>query len=470
MKTNLLQRLWRSRSNYEKALFFVFLLSVPFLHPTVNGDGVGYYAYIRSPLIDHNLSFSSDFRNPQLELEKIFLKDHFVDNPVTKTGHLPNFYAVGPAILWSPFLILTHLVVLGLGLLGWHIPPDGHSWPYLAAMTGATALYGFSGLCLSFTMARRFVEERWAFWATVGLWFASSVPVYMYLLPAWSHAHSIFATSLFLWYWLRTRGTRTGGQWLKLGLLSGLMIDVYQLNVIFLLAVAYEAISAYPKVWSAGTGKPEQLFKELRLHGLYVFGAFLGFLPTFVARQIVFGSPLSVGPYGPKAWNWTSPVFLQVLFDTSHGLLVFTPILVLAFAGLFYLRSLDKTLGTLCIFITVVFYYFVSSFAWWYGAIGFGNRFFVSLTPVFILGLASLFARAARLWPDARRASFRIIPVTLLFVFWNLGLVYQWQTHLMPIYGAVDWQELVFNQFRVVPVQALHDLARKFYLPGPHGN
>jgi hypothetical protein len=463
MKTNFIQRLWRSRSNYEKALFFVFLLSLPFLHPEVNGDGIGYYAYLRSPLIDGNFSFTSDFQHPEEELEKIFLVDHFVDNPVTKTGHLPNFYTVGPAILWSPFLIATHLAVLGLGRLGWPIASDGHSWPYVAALTAATALYGFAGLCLSFAMARRFVEERWAFWATIGLWFGSSVPVYIYLLPAWSHAHSIFATSLFLWYWLRTRGTRTSGQWLKLGLLSGLMIDVYQLNVVFFIAVAYEALSAYAEIWSTGAGRLEMLAKALRLHGLYGLGILLALLPTFVTRQIVFGNPFSVGPYALRTWNWTSPAFAQVLFSKDHGLFVFTPILVVAIAGLFYLRSLDRTVGTICLLVTPVFYFLISCFPWWYGAVGLGNRFFVSLTPIFIFGLASSLAWAARLWPDLRAASFRLIPITLLFVLWNLGLVYQWQTHLMPRYGQVDWQDIRFNQFRVVPLQAFHDLAERFY-------
>jgi len=463
MQTNFIRHLWRSRSNYEKALFFVFLLSLPFLHAVVNGDGIGYYAYVRSPLIDHNFSFSSDFQYPEEELEKIFLNDHFVDNPVTKTGHLPNFYSVGPAMLWSPFLIVTHLAVLGLGHLGWRIAPDGHSWPYLAALTGATALYGFAGLFLSFALARKFVEERWAFWATIGVWFGSSLPVYLYLLPAWSHTHSVFANALFLWYWLRTRGTRTSGQWLKLGLLSGLMMDVYQLNAVLILAVAYEALSTYAGIWSSGAGRWEMFAKAFRLHILYGLGALLGLLPTFVTRQIVFGNPFSVGPYTLRLWNWTSPVFSLVLFSTSHGLLVFTPILVLALAGLIYLRRLNQTVGTTCLLITLVFYWLISCFPWWYGAVGFGNRFFVSLTPIFILGLASCFAWAARLWPGARAASCRLIPVTLLFVIWNVGLVYQWQTHLMPRYGPVDWQELVYNQFRVVPVQALHDLRERFY-------
>src|SRR5260370_14372255 len=102
----------------------------------------------------------------------------------------------------------------------------------------------------------------------------------------------MFATSLFLWYWLRTRGKRTSGQWVKLGLLSGLMIDVYQLNIIFLLAVAYEVISAYAENCSARTGQ-ELLAKELHLHGLSPLGTLLALLPTSVARQIVFGNSLS---------------------------------------------------------------------------------------------------------------------------------------------------------------------------------
>ncbi len=127
MKANFILRLWRSVSNYQKALFLLFVLSLPFLDPFVAGDGVGFYAYVRSPLIDHNFSFSSDWENPKKELQELFLVDHFVENPITKTGHLPNYYPVGPAMLWSPFLIVSHLAVLASIRMGAHIPADGHS-------------------------------------------------------------------------------------------------------------------------------------------------------------------------------------------------------------------------------------------------------------------------------------------------------------------------------------------------------
>ena len=118
----------------------------------------------------------------------------------------------------------------------------GSRGPYLVAMGLATALYGFLALFIAFRLARKYVGEQWAFLATLGIWLASSLPVYMYLNPSWAHALSAFSVALFLWYWDRTREARLAGQspgrspgpWMILGLLGGLMMDVYYLNVALL--------------------------------------------------------------------------------------------------------------------------------------------------------------------------------------------------------------------------------------------
>ncbi len=227
-------RFGMSRSRYEKILVVVFFLTMPFVHARVRWDGIGYYAYLRSLLIDHNLQFAGDWNrppekmflecrtcsgdaklywnNPARELLYVYLNGHIYVNPITKTGHLPNFYTVGPAILWAPFVVPAHLAVLAADHLGAHITPDGHSWPYLTALATGTAVYGFLSIYLSFLLAKKYVEERWAFWAALGIWLASSLPVYMYMDPSWSHAHSAFCTALFLWYWHRTRESRTAKQ------------------------------------------------------------------------------------------------------------------------------------------------------------------------------------------------------------------------------------------------------------------
>ena len=45
----------------EKFLLLLFLLSLVLVNPWVRGDGVGYYAYARSLLIDHNLRFEEEW-------------------------------------------------------------------------------------------------------------------------------------------------------------------------------------------------------------------------------------------------------------------------------------------------------------------------------------------------------------------------------------------------------------------------
>ncbi len=481
-----MSRFWRSLSCFEKVLIALFVLTIPLIHVGVRYDGIGYYAYLRSPLIDHNLRFASDWNspperlfyqckacpseakqdwnNPARELLLVSLNGHIYANPITKTGHLPNFYSVGPAILWSPFVIAAHLAVLAADHLGFRIAPDGHSWPYIDALSGATALYGFLGLYFSFQLAKNYVEEKWAFWATLGIWFASSLPVYMYLEPSWSHAHSAFCVALFLWYWDRTRMSRTWKQWLALGLISGLMVDVYLANTIFVLAPALECVVAYRHSWRVRRSDPGLLWKNLQLHLLFAASAFVAFLPTIIAREIVYGVPFTVGMYGNVSWNWKSPAFRSVLFSSGHGLFVWTPILLLAVLGLFALWGLEPWITGTCLLMVVTFYCLISVYPWWYGTLSFGNRFFVSLTPIFVLGLAATFSWTARFWADSKVAARRIVPITVLFIVWNLGLIYQWNTHLLPTPGEIYWNEVLYNQFRVVPQQIFSDLSAKVRL------
>src|SRR5260370_31775351 len=194
----------------ERLLLLLFLFSLPFLNPWVRGDGVGYYAFARAPLIEHSLDFTKDYQHANESFRDAKLDDHGQPKSElrTPTGHLDNHFTVGPAILWMPFLLLTHAGVLLARSLGCSVAADGFSAPYRITMALASAFYGFLGLLLAFRLARQYVEERWALLATLSICWASSLPVYMYFNPSSSHAHSAFALALFPWYWHRTRFSR----------------------------------------------------------------------------------------------------------------------------------------------------------------------------------------------------------------------------------------------------------------------
>src|SRR5438309_355061 len=241
----------RGSAKHVKILLVLFLLSLPFVNTIVHGDGIGYYAYARAPLIQHNLRFEEDWRHANLYFSetRTLPSGQLNPNQYTETGYVNNLFSIGPAMLWTPFLLVAHATVLSANALGGHIPANGFSTPYTLAMALGTAIYGFLGLFFSYSLARKYIEERWAFLSTLAIWGASSLPVYMYFNPAWSHAHSAFAVALFLWYWDRTRDRRTFLQWNLLGFLAGLMLDVYFPNGVFLLLPLIESILAYWSSW-----------------------------------------------------------------------------------------------------------------------------------------------------------------------------------------------------------------------------
>ncbi|HXQ27339.1 MAG TPA: hypothetical protein VN822_13095 [Candidatus Acidoferrales bacterium] len=49
-------------TKYERLLFLLFILILPVSNPWVRGDGVGYYAFARSMMIEHRLDFTKDWR------------------------------------------------------------------------------------------------------------------------------------------------------------------------------------------------------------------------------------------------------------------------------------------------------------------------------------------------------------------------------------------------------------------------
>ncbi len=439
----------------EYALVILFVLTLPLVNPWVHGDGVGYYAYARAPLIEHSLDFTHDYEAANQSFREARLDSLGQPKPEfrTRTGHLENHFTVGPAILWSPFLLLAHGGVLVARLFGSAIPADGFSAPYRYAFAYATALYGFLSLLISFRLARKYLHPLWVFPAVLAIWGGSSLPVYMYFNPSWSHAHSAFVVALFLWYWDATRGHRSLSQWVLLGVIVGLMLDVYYANLMVVSVLAVEAVGQYAHILGSGRSSSPSLLQLLTRHLLFGLVVCVVMIPTFVSRWIVYGGPFETGYYSIRDFLWRSPVFFNVLFSSDHGLLSWTPLLGLAILGLLFFALRVPQVGIPFFTALVAFYLFISFYPNWAGISSYGNRFFVSLTPLFILGLACLLERVAAHLPRPRTALATFSGVLACFVLWNLGLIFQWGTHLVPARGPISFRQAGYNQFYVVPGQ-----------------
>ena len=213
------QQIWAGLDEIGLAFVaFFFLLLVVFdnqyFHATV--DGREYFAHVRSLVIDLDLDFANE-------------------NKLFRTGGVPQHFPFGSAVLWLPFYLVTHLWLGLLNLLGGSFDRDGFNNTYQMAVGLGTLTYGFIGLLMLYRIGRDYFAPRIIAAATMLLTAGSFLVWYLAIESSYTHGNSMFAVTLVLLLWYRTRDERSLRQWGWLGLAAGLMVMVRWQNAVFLL-------------------------------------------------------------------------------------------------------------------------------------------------------------------------------------------------------------------------------------------
>ena len=310
----------------RRALLVAFALTLPLVTPRIRGaDEIEYFSYLPSIVFDRDLSFGNEYRH-FYERDPAGLagfKETFLDLREPVTGRHINFAPLGSALLWSPFYLGAHAGVVAARALGSDVPADGYSLPYAAAACYASALYAFAGLLLVHGVLRRHggVPEPAATLSVLGLWFGTPVLYYMTIAPAFSHSCSLFAVALVVSLTLREDERRGDGvlPWALLGAGCGLAGLVREQDV--LIGVLPGGLLASRLL------RERRLSVALRQALALAAGAALVFLPQLLAYRALNGG------FGPsrmvaRKMSWSSPHFLEVLFDPGHGLFPWSPLLL----------------------------------------------------------------------------------------------------------------------------------------------
>jgi hypothetical protein len=182
-------------------------------------------------------------------------------------------------------------------------------------------------------------------------------------------------------------------------------------------------------------------------------------LPHWLSRWWLYGSPLDTGYR--EEFFWTDPRLLEVGLSLQHGMFLWTPVLLVALLGFVALWRRDHWWFGSLLLSFAVFYYTIAAYQNWHGQSAFGSRFFVSFTPVFVLGLANFLHSSTRLY---RKKVFSPRPVVAVLlaslILWNVGLMFQWGTNIIPNRIPVDFTIVARNQVRVVPHRIVNFVTR----------
>jgi hypothetical protein len=427
-------------------------------------DEIQYFSYLRSLWFDRDLSFDNEYR--ALLARGVSVDSGFAETNlalVTDTGLRPNFGTIGSAILWAPFYAAGDVAARAMRASGRDVPVDGYSTPYVVAVCVGSAIYGLIALALSAAVARHLVRRRT--WAVAAVLAGTPLVFYMFVAPVFAHATSAFAVALFVFVWLRVREAWSAAGLVALGAAAGLMAMVREQDALLVIGPLLDIARALWRRRRPG-GRLEPAPRLLAL--LAGAGAgLLAVLPQIWAYVVLNGRP-GPSPLVSRKMSWHAPHAGGVLFSPEHGFLFWTPLAVLAVAGLALLvfqRRRDDPLsreagwiGVCAIAMIASQVYIAGSVESWTVAGSFGQRRFVALTPLLVLGIAALLAAAPR-WPRALRVSLHA--AVLLCIWWNVGLMAQFGLHTMDrqrlSLGSNAWQTFV-----VLPREAPHIVAQYF--------
>lgn len=434
------------RSEWRIAL--VLLAAAPFLLTAwVHGDGVGYAAMLRSAVVTRSLAlgdayahYAAHMRDDAVGLPARFMhagpapgldSTWQAPKPDAVTGRVPAYYSVGPVIAWAPAYALVHAAVRATA----PARADGYGGPYALAIALSSFACGLAGTLLALRIARRVAGEGAAFWAALaGVW-ATPLVYYLYLSPDYSHALTVLTSGAFFAHWLATRGSARGIDWFVRGALAGALFLARWNDVVLALPVyGLEAVALLRARGPAATARAKLLF---------ALGALLVASPQFAAWQYFHGRPWVRYPEHYAGL----PVhgLLQTLFSARHGLFVWTPVALLAVAGLFALAKRDRTFALVAAAsLALLVVANCTARDWWAGA-SFGARRLVSATPLLVAGLAALFDAVPQ-----RAARLAVPALVGLFALWNLLLLGQYALGMISHTDAVPFGVMAANQPRVV--------------------
>lgn len=318
-----------------------------------------------------------------------------------RDGHRVIRYSMGVAVAWSPWFLLGHGIA---GLSGQ--PRDGYSKPYQWSVVCGVLLYLLIGLgWLRRCLLSKFDDGVVAITLLVLLLGTNLIEQVLTNITG-PHALLFTAYSGILYFTVRWHATFHVRDAVVLAVLMGLAALIRPTDLCCVLI---------PLLWGHGLRAAGRHWKQV----LLVIGimAVIGF-PQLLYWYRATGSWFydSYGNAG-EGLDLVKPHTREFLFSFRKGWWLYTPVMLVATAGIVFLRGQWRSASVAVALFFIVNLWLVSSWTCWWYADSFGSRAMTGSYPVMCLPLCALISRAGerRIAKHAVRALLAVLTLFNLF-------------------------------------------------------
>lgn len=372
----ILTRILKPIINEIIIIIIFFIVIYAYIGPvktTIKSDAAGYYDYLPSLFIHHDLVRKDNPGPSDLALySRIDSLDFYKDYGEFKV----NKYACGTAVLQLPFFALAGLTNSLEGNFN-----DGYQKPFQRAVFFAAIFYLFlSAFFLRKILKLYDIKRNVIIFSQFLLVFATPVTNYANYDAGFSHIYSLFAVTAFIYFTRSFFKKYDKDRFILACIFYGLVILLRQINFLIIFFVPFLA-------GSGATFKNGFLYLA-RNPGLLFSGIFLITGVVFIQSLAWYlqAGKFFVYSYRGEGFDFSQPHICDILFSYKKGLFVYTPILFISLFSLIWLgyKRQYYLVVTWLSFFLVLTYALSSWHSWYYGA-SYGMRAYIEFYGAFFI-------------------------------------------------------------------------------------
>lgn len=398
-------------------------------HPFV-WDVAQYYSYLPATFIyDYDLTFN-----------EYYLK-YFNEAPLG--GKMPKT-TYGMSLLYSPFFALGYKIGINQ-----KSPLTGFSEPFSTCIHFGSVFYGLLGLLFLRNFLVKFYSEKVTTLTLAVVFFGTTLFCYILTFSEMTHGYLFMLFSALLlatyhWYQKPTYLKST-----LVGLIIGISCLIRPTEILVSLIFIFWMINSFSGIKNRFTFLLKS-YKHLLLMALMVV---LLWIPQFLFWKLKTGSYFYFS-YPGEQFFWNDPQIINILFSYRKGWFVYTPLALLGFFGLFFMRGeVRRNLPVMITFFLITIYVLSCWWDWNYGG-SFGARQFAQYHAFLAIPMASLTQYVFEI--KKIRIAYLIQTLYLIIIFsgicLNIGQTHQYNLGLIH-YDSMSKKsyEVIFNKYKLSP-------------------
>jgi len=393
----------------------------------ISYDVYGYYLYLPQTFIYHDMSIS----NPAqvIELQSLYgSTPSFYQAGLQADGTYVMLYTMGMSIMYAPFFFIAH----GLApLFGY--AADGYSFPYQISLLLGGIIYFILGIWFLRKVLLRFLNEKSSSLALILIVVATNIPCHiaMYGQNAMTHNYLFGLYAMVLWFTVRWHETYKLKWIILMGICSGLAILSRPTEIVIL---------AIPALWNVFSWKS---FKEkiivIRTHFGQIF--LFGFLIISIGFMQLIYWKIHTGTFFFNSYGMAPQVGLDLfsphigdfLFSFRKGWIIYTPMMIFAFAGFYFVYKNNRKIFLPLLVYTLFNLYLISSWSTWWYAQSFSQRPMVPALAIMIIPLGYFLQ-----WMLQRKILLKTFLSVIIAFLVFLNIFQIWQFHV----GIIDGERM----------------------------